>query len=302
MITGDSSSFKDSDEYIAYVKYFRKEISYNDLRLPFVYRPFVPFIASLLPFRPLTSLNIINLISSLISVFMLYLILIKCGIPFNYTIGGCFMFVFSFPIFYYGTVGYTDPVLILFLILGTYFIITEQTAPLIMTIIMGSLVKETIIIIIPVFFIYYYLRGNPWKLSLVILLISYFGIMWIVRAIFIEKGQLLWLPSFNRFKSNIRRPRALLSMVLTFGVPGFLFFVLSVKHGWRKILSNKPLCYSLITGLFMSLTLTFYAASAAYLDGRYIWTSYPFSIPLALMLLMSNRKINNPEPQKMEMR
>jgi hypothetical protein len=91
-------------------------------------------------------------------------------------------------------------------------------------------------------------------------------------------------------------------MVLTFGVPGFLFFVLSVKHGWRKILSNKPLCYSLITGLFMSLILTFYAASAAYLDGRYIWTSYPFSIPLSLLLLKLNRNINYPEPNKMEMR
>jgi len=205
------------------------------------------------------------------------------------------MFVLSFPTFYYGTIGNTDPVLLLFLILGTYFTITEKTAHLVITVIIGCLVKETIIIIIPVAFLYNYLRGNPWKLSLIILLISYLGIMWMVRAIYIDKGQVLWFPSFDTFILNIRRVRAWFSTVFTLGVPGFLFFILSIKHGWRKSLSNKPICYSLIIGFFMSLTLTFYTALSGYLDGRFVWTSYPFSIPLSLFLLMSRRKVNYTE-------
>jgi hypothetical protein len=291
-LSGSSSSYKDSDQYVVYVKYFRKEITINELKLPFAYRPLVPFIASLLPFSPMTSLNAINLASLLIALFMLYRLLISCGIPFKYSLGGCFAFIFSFPTFYYGTVGYTDPVLILFLILGTYFIVNEKTTQLVITILIGSLVKETIVIIIPVFFLFYYLRRKPWKISTVISLGSYLGIMWILRAIFIEKGKILWLPSLNILISNISRPKAWISSILTFGIPGFLFIILSIKYGWKKFLLDKALFYSLATGFFMSLTLAFYAAASAYLDGRYLWTSYPFTIPLSLLLLRS-RKYDN---------
>ena len=288
--TGDSSLFKDSDEYVAYVKYFRGENIHKNIRQPFIYRPFVPFVASLLPFSPLTSLNIINLVSLLISVFMLYRLLLICGIPFNYSIVGCLMFVFSFPAFYYGTVGYIDPVLILFLILCTYFIITEKTAPFIITLIIGCVVKETIIIIIPVYILYNYLRSNPWKLPLVILLLSYLGVMWIIRTIYPDKAQYLWSPSFDTLTFNITRLRAWVSNIFTLGIPGFLFIILSIKQGWRKTFTNKPLYYSLVAGFFLSLTLTLFAAMSAYLDGRYVWTSYPFSIPLSLLLLMSKRE------------
>ena len=44
-------------------------------------------------------------------------------------------------------------------------------------------------------------------------------------------------------------------------------------------MSQQP---ALVTGLIVSMLISFFSLFAAYADGRHIWTSYPFTIPMAV--------------------
>ncbi|MBK7159060.1 MAG: hypothetical protein IPH77_11015, partial [Ignavibacteria bacterium] len=110
---------------------------------PYTTRVLVPFIASKLPFASDTSINIINLISMILSLYILYCTLVFYKLPERLIYLGCCLYVFSFPTFYYGTVTYVDAVLLLFLFLSFYFILTDSMIFLFLTLILGTCVKES---------------------------------------------------------------------------------------------------------------------------------------------------------------
>ena len=279
----------DSARYITYVHYLRGNARFDDLRFPSAYRPLVPMLAMLLPFEAMTSINIVNFLSLLTTAILLYHLLYFIGFSFHYAILGSFMFIVSFPTFYYGTVGYVDPVLILFLTMGLYFLFKKKWAYLILTVMFGYLVKETIVILIPVSVTFLILNREPWKLKSAMLLIVYLSTMLFLRFIFRDVTGTSYLQiSLRSFLSNLR-VRALLSVVLTFGIPGLLsiFFLLRYPVIFNGM--NKPvpfsLLFSLVEGILLSMALSCYSMFSAHTDGRFIWPSYPFSIPLSLWAL-----------------
>lgn len=279
----------DSARYITYVYYLRGNARFDDLRVPFAYRPLVPLLASLLPFEAMTAINIINFLSLLIAAILLYHLLYFIGFSFYYAILGSFIFIVSFPTFYYGTVGCVDPVLILFLTMGLCFLFKKKWAYLILTVVLGLLVKETIVILIPVSVTFLILNHEPWKLKSAMLLIIYLGTMLVLRFVFRDLAGTNYLQvSFRSFLSNLR-VRALLSTVLTFGIPGLLSLSLLLRYSVVFKGVDKPmplsLLFPLVEGVLLSVALSFYSMFSAHTDGRFIWPSYPFSIPLSLWAL-----------------
>jgi hypothetical protein len=283
----------DSHRYIIYVEFFRRNVPKSELSVPYAYRPLVPFVASLMPFDPLTSIDVVNIVFLLVVLVIAYNLLCVLGFPFSYSILGCFMFAVSFPTFYYGTIGYVEPALILFLFIGVYLLVMEKWTYLVLTIVIGCLAKEAIILLIPVLLAYLLLSGHPWKLKLTVSITAYLITTLAVRVIFGGlEGPNYWQPSFHQFLANLRA-RALLSIALTFGVPGFLSW--GLLFGCKKIASSvrRPILASFVVGLLASILLGFYSMWSVHTDGRYIWTSYPFSIPLALWSLrwLSSEKL-----------
>lgn len=286
---GDVSSEKigDAKYYITYVEWFRGE-GVTDLIAPWSCRLMSPAIASLLPFDPMTSLNVVNIVALLVALMFLYLILGRMKFGYWWRIIGCFLFVFSFPVFYYGTIGYVDPVVICFLMIGTYFVLAERWVYLFVTIILGTLAKEAIVVLIP--FIVMYLMVKRFERGKQVRLIVAYCLAFAVTYLLIKVlnpgvDDYTRLPNMENTMLNLTRPRAYQGFVLSFGIPGFLsLFAL------RHVRKDSPpgtiaLLGPFVAGLITAFLLYVYSFISAYADGRIIWTAYPFTVPLAIFVL-----------------
>ena len=229
----------------------------------------------------------------MISIIYIYKILVKLEIDFMLCMVGCGFYVVSFPTFYYTTIGYVDPVLIFLLTLGLYLILTNRWIFLVGVIFMGTFVKETVLILIITSAAYLFFnhqiltkRGLILPLMLFVYAIGYT----IARNLIPVDPAVGWTPSIETLVFNISRLRSWLSFLLTFGIHGLLaLFIFKTKNTiWFQEKSAETA--TLITGLFVTLLLFGYAMLSAYADGRFIWTSYPFSVPVALIVLYEMRK------------
>jgi hypothetical protein len=85
-----------------------------------------------------------------------------------------------------------------------------------------------------------------------------------------------WQPSLATLQANLARPRSWQSFLLTLGLPGALGIAgLFTRRAWATL---APLA----VGLLGALALFAAALLVAYADGRFIWTAYPFAIPIAI--------------------
>ncbi len=278
----------DIEQYVNYTEFFRGEMDdITQLEGPFVYRPLTPLLASFLPFDALTSINLVNLIVLLLTLIPLVKMLQLLKFKNNYIFFGGILFVYSFPLFYYGTSGYIDSVLIGFLMTAVYLMLSNKIFLFFVVFALGVGVKETIVILVPVFAIYLFFQSNfslKKNISLLLLLILVYSICTIfLRNIIPESETYIWVPTFNVFIDNLVRVKTYLSILLTFGIPGIgalSFIYVALRK--QTLISQQP---ALITGLIVSMLISFFSLFAAYADGRHIWTSYPFTIPLAVAYL-----------------
>lgn len=283
-------SLGDSPYYVNYVLYFRGDSEAERVPLPFRYRPLAPFVASLLPIKnPMTAINVLNLICLYTGLLLLNCLLRKLGFGFGYSVLGCFMFTISFPVFYYGAVGGADPVLICLLIAGTYLIFAEKWSHLAAVLISGSMVKEVIVLLIPVALAFLLVNRYKWRLKLCLFLLAYLVPTIAIRVLFMESGSYSWYPSLAFLMGNIRF-RAIFSVLLSFGFPGFLslFFIWGYKRG--RGYYDRKLVLPLLTGVLFTLLLVVFSFVAAYTDGRFMWPSNIYTIPLSLLYLKSLRE------------
>jgi hypothetical protein len=286
--TYDKLKSNDAIRYINMTDYFRGKESPDLLIPPYTTRILIPFVASLLPFEADTSINLINLLCMIGSMFVLYRIMLLLGITDRYRLIGCVIYVFSFPTFYYGTVTYVDASLIFFLFVGLYFILTDNLIGLIITIVFGTMTKESAILLIPVFFIHN-LGSRRMLLNTLLLAAAYFATVFFLNLIKANDLRYLWLPGSDFFLNNISRPRTYLSFILTFGIPGALSAGFII-YFWGKNKTILKKHSSLIAGIAISILLWIYSVLSAYSDGRFIWPSIVFSIPLSMTLLQFYRQ------------
>lgn len=287
-----STTLGDSQQYILLTQHYRYnnlgDNGLNKLRAPFAYRFLVPFIASFLPFTAMTSINLVNIVSLLIGLLLLYRILVFLALEKKYRLLGSLLYIFSFPMFYYGTTGYVNPGLIACIMFGTYCILKCRWISLTIAIILGALVKETIIILLPVLMVQLLLKNIEWKKRILIfssMVIFYALTIYLVRKLTPVSSTYIWIPSYETLLSNLLRPRAWLSFALSFGIPGLLCLRIFSYIKYEKIKETIINFGPLIVGALGSLAIFLYAMISAYADGRFIWTSYPFTIPMAMMLL-----------------
>tara|TARA_Y100000590_G_scaffold466949_1_gene644034 strand:- start:3601 stop:4563 length:963 start_codon:yes stop_codon:yes gene_type:complete len=279
--------------HTAMVEYYRsgnvEDILLSEDSIAANWRPMFPFIASFIPLSTITSLSILGILSIFVSVIFLKKNLQLMNISEKRIFQGIYMFIFSFPSFYYTTIGYVDPGLIMMLTLGLYFCITNRLFLFMVVIAFGVFMKEGIIILIPVLFFYLYKSNNK---SLNIFLytslatILYFLFSFIVRENAInasESYQLFWSPSIEMIKYNLNRPNSWLSIFLVLGIP--LGIILINYKSLRLLIVKNIIVVPLISGVIISLLMYSFAFVSTVADGRTLWASYPFIIPLAVLLI-----------------
>lgn len=273
-------------QYEKYFEFFRgnKNVA-NELEGPFSYRPLVPLLASVLPFKPNTSINLINLIFLTVGVIYILKLLRLLGFNENQTIIGALLFILSFPMFYYATSGYIDSSLIGILLVSTYYLFADKYFLFILIFSLGIFIKETIIILLPVTLVKFLIKDKSRIefLKVIIPIVLYIVVIVLIRKITPHKESYVWKPSTDILLYNLVRAKTYLSFILTFGIPGFLATYLIITKKLQMI--KKEISYPLLTGLLFSFLLWLYSLFAAYSDGRQLWTSYVFSIPLALFVI-----------------
>ncbi len=204
------------------------------------------------------------------------------------------MFVFSFPTFYYTTVGYVNPVLVCLLTLGLYFLLANKWMRFTLVLVTGVFVKETIVLLIFVAAVYLVLTRRIFSRQGLMLpgtLVAFALATYAARKIVPVDSAVGWSPILEIFQSNVLRPRSWLSFLLTFGIPGVLtlFIFRYRKSPWSQ--EHFAEIGTLLSGVIISIILFGYAMLSAFADGRFIWTSYPFSVPLAAIVI----KLMRPE-------
>lgn len=278
----------DVEQYETYVSYFRGEIEGKaNLEGPFAYRPLVPLFASILPFKPLTAINLINVLSLILSLLVLQKLLAAFNYQKKLVFVGEILFVVSFPVFYYATSGYIDAVLIFFILLSFYLLLKKKTVHFILIFILGVAVKETMAIMIPVLVAVLFIRKD------IRLGRKVFFLLFILAILFIEtfllryytpgKDVYVWTPRIEVLINNLTRFKTYVSILFTFGLPGLgALLFLRCSECKEQLGRFKNVLY---TGLVCSMLITLFSIISAYSDGRHIWTSYPFTIPLAIAYL-----------------
>jgi hypothetical protein len=113
-VTENSSIYRsghDISNYIRLVESFRGDQPEQVISQPFRYRISAALLPSIIPTDPLTALNIINVLFHLRSIICLISILGHYRFtPFE-QITGVFIYICSYPMVFYGAVGWNDPFL-----------------------------------------------------------------------------------------------------------------------------------------------------------------------------------------------
>ncbi|MCJ7750135.1 MAG: hypothetical protein MUQ65_03420 [Armatimonadetes bacterium] len=275
----------DATQYAAQVMHFRGEAMHRKLRAPFAYRPLAPFLASRLPLKPMTALNLVNIAALLVALACIDGTIAALGLGASSRLAGAALFTFSFPVFYYGAIGYVDPVAIACISAGVLFIVRQQWWALALVLVIGALTKETTIVLLPAAVARLALGPGTIrrKAAVSVAMLACFAAATVLaRGLAPGTGTHLWTPSLAALARNASRPRAWIAFSLSFGLPGVLSSRKLPALLWRRTETTPPALTALAVGCAAVLAVALYSFVAASADGRFLWLLYPFAIPIAV--------------------
>ncbi len=277
----------DQLQYMAMVEHYRGQPRGPDRPLaPFTYRPLVPLLAAPLPFDAMTAINVIDVASLLLALPLLYGFLGTLRLDPRLRLLGVALFVFSFPVFYYGSIGRIDPPSITAIIAGAYGISSRRMWFAATAFVLGMLVRETTVILIPVVAAHlWFERGSMGRRALVLAgFIGMFVAIWLLtRATSIDPTPYVWRPTLRSVGLNGARLRAWLTLPLGLGIPGIVALLVLVRAVRIDATGRHREVALCVVGLLAAGGLYLFAWVAAYVDARFLWPSYPFTIALTLL-------------------
>jgi len=268
----------DAKYFENYVDYFRGNSMELALRPATNWRFLVPLMASYLPFSAITSINLINALFLAFGLFIFYFALQLLNIPNIKKWQSIWLFLLSFPMFYYASIAYVDTALFLFIAISIYATFKQQAWLFVLAILLGLCVKETIAISIP-FYLFYHFKNNKKKAILVTLItvILYFFEVYFIRKyapISLENSRNnFWTFDLKNASINFHRFNSWISVILSFGLLGLLFFKKLFTKTFRQIIEN-PLYLSCLACIGSAMFLYFLSYFSTIADGRIIWLSY----------------------------
>lgn len=284
-LTGTESggNLGDAAHYIRFVDFLRGEAD-SLPPAPFRYRPLTAVLAAPLPFDAMTAINVVNVLALAVASVSMWLLLRRLGCSERLASLGSLIFVVSFPTFYYGAIGYVDPLAVALMITVLEAAVAGRSAAVLLLLVVASaLTRESTVIILPVLIVWAWTTWTDrrhviawavgWGASFLLCIA-------IIRVGLNAPGTNYWRPSADRLRENAIRPRTWLSAVLTLGLPAA---VVGCRRG-RLHMISRPVLLTLTTGAGLCMLLFAYALTAAYADGRFLWPIYTFSVPAAALL------------------
>lgn len=286
----------DSKNYISFIRYFRGEpFDVTHIGNSIRWRPLGPWLASWLPFEPMTALNVLNVIMLGLAVWSLSTLLKQLQIPSKERWIGIYLFIFSFPMLYYGSIGYVDPVLMGFVGLALLALYQDQWLLLVSCFVLATLAKEGSIILLPVIATYFYFRKPFWQTACIGLgfLVTYIVLEWAMRQYMPNPSgrvnALIWKSSWEFVFYNTTRWKWWVGFMLT-ALP-LVYLLGRFRYNLLAIRANKVILLPLVVGVLTAGSTWIYQLFSSYSDGRPLWAMYPFLIPL-VVILNSKKKVS----------
>lgn len=278
--------------YVYLTQYFRGETVEDpaNMRPPYAYRIAVPIVAS--AFRPLderVAIALVNLLLLIAAIPALYVITGRLGFSETGRLLTTLFFPLSFPLFYYGTVGYVDAAAIAFIIFGWLAMLARRYVLLGIIVFAGALVKEVAGLLIPMAVatrLWQQPKPNAGRaLALgAVLFAVYLAALFGVRAVFPFGEYEYPAPSLSVFLENVTRVRALAAVVLTL-LPLLVGLALFPAAGSVTLSAGRGDRIAWYVGIALSAAFILYSASMAYLDGRMAWPLAALSTPFVALVI-----------------
>ncbi|TDE16648.1 hypothetical protein [Dyadobacter psychrotolerans] len=275
----------DATFYIANVQFLRGEPLTYQFKEPFNERLLVTAVAAILPFEPLTAINLANIFFLLLALYFLRQLLTALSLDEKYVWGGLYLFVFSFPTFYYSTIGYTDPGALSMIFLGASSIYKNKYWLFILAMILGTMAKEGIVILVPVAAAYAFSRDDKkWYFFSAAAILIFFAITAVVKSNIAEhvNTPFFWKPRAWRIYFNFSRPNFYISSILSFGIPGVIWLTFLFRET-SQVTNFLKQDLPLITGTLAAFLPWLFMIISAFPDGRAFWIASCFPIALAMV-------------------
>lgn len=279
--SGGQGTLGDARYYLDHVRHYRGEGGIDLLQSPYSFRPFPIAVAAPLPFSPMTSLNLVNLAAMLVSLIYLLRILKHLEFSPGTSFLGALLFIFSFPTLYYVTIGYIDPVLIMVLTIGIDFILRQQNAAMVLLSILSAGINEKFVIIFPVWLLYdvciHKKRFFPTLLKVLLTGVIFTACYQTIKFV-TPSWEYGWFVNWEAVAENVIRPRTWISFLLTWGPLGLIITLYLIRFFKASFQDRKLLTFWV--GTVAGVAVWIYSLITCYADGRYVWLSYPFMVPL----------------------
>lgn len=270
---------EDSLAYFNTARYLRGEVDFTELRAPFPYRVFVPAIAAYLPGDLRNNFAGVNWLAISVAATAIAWTVNRVGGTRKQTICAGLLLIFSVPTFWYASYLLTDPGSICARALFVVGIISGQPWLALGAGLGATAIREENILLL--FWLLAYRRVAIFPGCIAVLVAA--GWLLFVRwHLFNGLPSYVWVPSTARLWAALHDVRSLSS------IAGAAILVAPLTAlGWR----NAPASLAPFKSLLLLMALPpLYAALSVRIDGRAIWSLYPFLIPFAVYAKLPLRK------------
>ena len=262
---------EDSLAYFNTARYLRGEAAFSELRAPFPYRLLIPALAAYLPGDLRNTFAAVNWIAISVAAGGLSWIVAHVGGSRKQVIFAGLLLVCSVPTFWYASYLLTDPGALCARTLFVLGVITGQPWLAVGAALGATAIREENILLL-VWLLVFRRVGIAAGIAALAAAAGWLLLVrwWLLPGL----PSYLWVPSLGTLWAALHDVRTLLS------VASAAVIVLPLAAlGWKHI---PPSLTPLKTMLLLMALPPAYAALSVRVDGRAIWSLYPFLIPLAV--------------------
>jgi len=264
-------TIEDSLAYFNTARYLRGELPFSALVAPFPYRVTMPALAALMPGDVRQAFAMLNWLATAGTAIVLSYVVHAAGGNRRQTVLAGILFIFSVPTFWYAPYLLTDPGAIFGKSVFVLGVVTCQPWVALAGALFATSVREENILLLGWLLVFGQVGLVRGAIALAVAALWLVSVRW---WLFSGLPSYVWVPNTGTVIAALHDHRALMSLISA----AMIVIPLAVL-GWKRIPDRlKPL-----KGLLLMMAIPpIYAALSVRIEGRAIWSLYPFLIPIAV--------------------
>jgi hypothetical protein len=290
----------DMREYLHLTEHYAGDAAAPDLA-PFTNRIGVPWLAGHLPWEAPISLNVVVLVFLAVGLVALLATLHRLGCALGPIAAVAMVWSVSFPVFYWGSFNYVDGAVVGLLAVLMAALTYRRLVPALVTLAGGLLIKESMLVAVPVVAVWVHLGGGPlrrraaaYSATGAVALAGVLGARLLGPSA--ERFYNPWFPTPREMHhyagANIGRTGPIGQVFLTGVLPLALAYLAWRRQRGGELGLERRVFWMLTTGVLAGVLLNFHALIAAQWDGRTLWTVYPFALALGAAVLSPSIRLD----------